>query len=234
MLIGIAVVATIWLGATGDLTLYIHPRYVVFTVIMSVVALVLVGLGAALSSRHAERGEPLRPVGILAIVLAVAVAAAMIIVPPATLTTATADQRELNSSSVGSEAQSVEGVGGQSDEAFARFTVVDWSSLLRQTSDPAFFAGKSVDVLGFITASDDDSDNIYFVSRFFVTCCAVDAQPVGVAVYSPSWKDSLAVGDWVQVTGGFGLNPSPTGSPAIVLLPESTTKMEEPDEPYLF
>ncbi len=37
----IGLVATIWLGLTGQLALYIHPRYFVFTVIMAVIAGVL-------------------------------------------------------------------------------------------------------------------------------------------------------------------------------------------------
>ena len=36
LLIVAALVATVWLAATNQLILYIHPRYVVFTVIMAV------------------------------------------------------------------------------------------------------------------------------------------------------------------------------------------------------
>ena len=40
MLVG--AVATLWLAATGKLTLYIHPRYTVFTVVMASAAVILV------------------------------------------------------------------------------------------------------------------------------------------------------------------------------------------------
>ena len=40
ILILVAVCATVWLAATQQLVLYIHPRYVVFTVIMAVIALI--------------------------------------------------------------------------------------------------------------------------------------------------------------------------------------------------
>ena len=65
VLIVVAVVATIWLGATGDLTLYIHPRYVIFTVIMAVLALILAAAGIALASRHNSDNDSSRLVFVL-------------------------------------------------------------------------------------------------------------------------------------------------------------------------
>ena len=112
--------------------------------------------------------------------------------------------------------------------------MLDWSSLLRQTSDTAFYAGKTVDVVGFITADQDDPQNVFWVSRFIVTCCAVDAQPVGIPVYAPDWADSYELDGWVRVTGEFASNPSRDSSQAIALLPEAVDKVETPDEPYLF
>ncbi|HEV7949157.1 MAG TPA: TIGR03943 family protein, partial [Glaciihabitans sp.] len=121
-----------------------------------------------------------------------------------------------------------------SEGAFATFTVLDWASLLRQTSDTAFYADKPVDVTGFITEDADDPDNVFYVSRFVITCCAVDAQPVGVPVYMPGWRDEMALDDWVQLTGQFVANPSTSSAQQIALAPESVTPVGEPSEPYLF
>lgn len=234
-LIAVAVICTIWLAIDGKLTLYIHPRYIVFTVLMAAVALFLT-IATVARPVHAEtvRRRRIGAASITGALVAAVLAFGMLVVPPATLTTATADQRELNSTTIGAEAQSVESASTQSGAAFARFTVVDWSSLLRQTSDPAFYSGKTVDVVGFITSSDDDPQNIYYISRFIITCCAVDAQPVGVAVYEPGWGDSLAEGDWVHIEGEFAASPSTAGGPSIVLRPDATKTVEEPDEPYLY
>ena len=234
-LIAIAVVCTIWLAIAGKLTLYIHPRYLVFTVLMAFVALVLIA-AAFTAPKHADpvRRRRVGLASIAGVVVAGVVAGGMLVLPPATLTTATADQRALNSTTIGAEAQSVESASTQSGAAFARFTVVDWASVLRQTSDPAFYSGKSVDVVGFITGSDDDPQNIYYVSRFIITCCAVDAQPVGVAVYQPGWSAALAEGDWVHLKGEFAASPSTAGGPSIVLRPDATESVEEPSEPYLY
>ena len=234
-----AVVATLWLGVTGDLTLYIHPRYVVFTMIMAVVALLLTIASAAARPEH-EHGEPAPrrwwslPLRVGSVVVALAIAVALVAVPPATLTAATASQRTINGSSVGADTRSLDETAGATDAVFAKFTVLDWSSLLRQTSDPSFYEGKSVDVTGFVTADASDPQNLFYVSRFVITCCAVDAQPIGVAVYQPGWQQALAEGDWVRLTGGFGANPSTVSTEPIALLVATTEEVAEPDEPYLF
>ena len=55
-----------------------------------------------------------------------------------------------------------------------------------------------------------------------------------VAKDQAGWQDTLEIGDWVQVTGGFAVNPGSAGAAPIVLVPESTEPVEEPDEPYIF
>ena len=236
-LMSVVVVATVWLAVTNQLILYIHPRYVLFTVIMAVVALVFVAASAFLREPHDADAQPSRlqnGISLSAAGLSVVIAAGLIVVPPATLTSATLAQREINGTGLGQETQSVAAASATSDAAFAKFTVVDWSSLLRQTSDIAFYAGKPADVVGFVSADPDDPQNMYYVSRFIITCCAVDAQPVGVPVYEPGWSDKYGVDDWVRVSGGFGSNPSQASEQSIALLPEEATKVDQPGEPYLY
>ena len=230
MLIGVAVVATIWLAAGNQLVLYIHPRYIVFTIVMGAIALVLVVASLLVRTHPDDEGKP-HPVSLIGLGVAAVVAAAMIIVPPATLSSTTASQRDINSSSLGAETQSVEDATAA---VSAGFTVADWSSLLRQTSDLDFYDGKPVDVVGFITADPDDPDNVFYVSRFVVTCCAVDAQPVGIPVYLANWQETYAADDWVQATGEFGTNPSTSSTQSVALSPDAISKVEQPSEPYLF
>ncbi len=237
VLIGVAVVATIWLAFGNQLVLYIHPRYIVFTMIMGVIALVLVVASLVVRTHAEAEEEPRRAAKVLSMIgLAVAavIAAAMVVVPPATLTSATASQRDINSTTLGSETQSVSAAAGASVATFATFTVADWSSLLRQTSDLSFYAGKPVDVVGFITPDKDDPTNMFYVSRFVVTCCAVDAQPVGVPVFLANWQDTYQTDDWVQLTGQFGTNPSTASSQSVALNPDAVAKVDQPSEPYLF
>ena len=241
----ISIVATIWLALTGQLVLYIHPRYVVFTVVMAVLGLVFVLASIARRAdpdgddehdhEHAERRS--RRLAVLsgtATVVALTVAGTLLVLPPTTLSSATAQQRDINSTGVGAGTRDVDEAAASSDGAFAKFTVLDWASLLRQTSDSSFYDGKPADVIGFITADEDDPDNMFYLTRFVVTCCAVDAQPVGVPVYLPDWKTSFSADEWVQVNGGFVTNPSDRSGEAIALIPDDIAEVEQPSEPYLF
>ena len=235
-----ALVSTVWLAVTNQLILYIHPRYIVFTVIMTGLGLVLVVASFWRSPDHDhDHGEPTprgyrRALTVAGTVLTLVVAIALVVVPPATLTTATADQRVINSTQVGSGTKTVDSAASAPAGAFARFTVLDWSSLLRQTTDASFYRDKAANVVGFITKDADDPQNVFYVSRFVITCCAVDAQPVGVPVFLPNWQNRFSADHWVKVIGSFESNPSTKSQQSIALVPTATTKVDQPSEPYLY
>jgi uncharacterized repeat protein (TIGR03943 family) len=229
-LVGVA--ATLWLGATGRLGLYIHPRYFVFTMVLAVIAAVLlIAAFAVLPDEHEHDHEERRPVwpavGGAMIVLGAVVA--LLIVPPATLTTATAAQREVNASAVDASVTAAAPTGD-----YAAFTVRDWATLLRQGASEQFLADKTASVSGFVTPDASDPENVFYVARFVVTCCAVDAQPVGVPIHQPGWQDAYEVDSWLEVTGGFGANPSVLSAEAIVLQPDTVTAIDEPAMPYVY
>ena len=243
LLVGLAVAATLWLAVAGELVLYIHPRYIVFTIIMAVLALVFVVATAfiRLQSSHDSDEAADVPIGrwpkvlsLTAVGLATALAVSMVALPATTLTSATAQQRDINSTALNLGTTDIASVNAGSAGASETFTVVDWASLLRQTSDLSFFADKPVVVSGFITADPEDPENLFYVARFVVTCCAVDAQPVGVSVYAPNWSSNLKIDDWVEVRGEFATNPSRSSSQPLAVDPSDITPIEQPREPYIF
>lgn len=234
----VGVVAILWLGATGQLELYIHPRYTVFTIVMAVIggaasiAVFLVVPGH--SHEHHDDDEPARTgwraAGAVAgsVALLAATVVALLVLPPATLTSATADNRDIADSSALASSDTTALVGGDS----TTFTVKDWATLLHQGLGDEFFAGKPAAVSGFLVASDDP--DVVYVARFLVTCCAVDAQPLAVPVLLPGWQDDFAVDEWVEVTGGFSPNPDAAATEPMVLVPESLEQIERPAQPYVY
>jgi putative membrane protein len=239
VIIGAMGAITLWLAATGQLVLYIHPRYIVFTVIMASIAVVATVL--ALTTRREHDDEHLaspsprsRALGLVAAGLAVAFTMGMVLIPPATLSPATAEQREINATA-SDDVEKLSAVSSADAATVATFTVREWSTVLRQTSDLAFFADKPVTaLLGFVTADADDPENMFYVSRFAVTCCAIDAQPLGVPVHLPGWVEQYPSGTWVLVSGEFASNPSRTSVQPVVLLPSEVEAVQQPREPYLF
>lgn len=168
--------------------------------------------------------------GAITLVLAVG----MVVVPPATLSSATAIQRDVSASTVVSSSQAVSSSSSAADSTYANFSVLDWSTLLRQTSSPAFYAGKPAKVIGFVTPDADDPANLFYLTRFVITCCAVDAQPVAVPVYLPNWKSRFAADAWVSVAGGFAADPGTKSSAQITLVPTAVRVVPKPTQPYLF
>jgi uncharacterized repeat protein (TIGR03943 family) len=233
----IGVVAILWLGATGQLELYIHPRYTVFTIVMAVVG----GVAAVAAflvvpghdHDHDDDAPPSRgwraalAIGGSVLLVAASVVG-LLVLPPATLTSATADNRDIADSTALSSADTTSLVGGDS----TTFTVKDWATLLHQGLGDDFFAGKPAAVSGFLVATDDP--DVVYVARFLVTCCAVDAQPLGVPVLLPGWQDDFSADDWVAVTGGFSASADPAAAEPIVLVPDTFEGIERPAQPYVY
>ncbi len=236
-LMTVSIVVSIWLAATGQLILYIHPRYVLFTVIMAVIGLAFVVASFLPRATHDHEERPSGAGAVfsgIATAATLTLAATLMVLPPATLSSATADQRGINTTGVRTDGASVDDVASATDAAVASFTVLDWASLLRQTSDVGFYDGKPASVVGFITRHPDDPENMFYLSRFVITCCAVDAQPIGLPVYLENWEGAFAVDEWVAVDGGFRANPSRQGTQPIVLVPADIQVIEQPTEPYLY
>ena len=232
----VGLVATIWLGLTGQLVLYIHPRYTVFTIAMAGIAAVLALASFAVvpvaqnEHEHQVDGVESRRSWLWSVGSILMIGAAIVgllFLPPSTLTTATVAQRDLNGSA--SALTSKPPAHGD----YSAFTVRDWASLLRSGAGKDFFADKTATVTGFISPDKSDQ-NVFYVTRFVVTCCAVDAQPIGVPVYHPGWQNQYKTDSWVTVSSYFRANPNPASPEGIVLIPDAVTPIAQPAQPYVY
>jgi len=242
LLVLVGVAAIVWLALSGRLGLYIHPRYFEFTVIMAVIAGAVAIIAAAFLPRVASDADDhdhahasaRRATWLTAgsIALIVATTAVLLVAPPSTLTSSTVAQRDMNASAAGApdadDAPSLVAGDGSA------FTVKDWAGLLRQGVDERYLAEAQPDVSGFVTPDPDDPENVFYVARFVVTCCAVDAQPIGVPVYLPGWQQQHPVDSWVQVTGRFVPNPSATSMQQLAIDPVRVAPIDQPADPYVY
>lgn len=233
----LGVIATLWLAATGRLTLYVHPRYTLLTVIMAVLTLlVLVGMAAVGGSSAAdEDGDHVIHVSAFGRLLIwcngavlVCVALALLVIPPATLSSTARQNRELVTSGQVLDSTKVAALVGADP---ATFSVKDWAALLSQ-GGPEAVLGKQVDLSGYVL--DRGEDDVFFVARLAVSCCAVDAQPIGVPVYRPGWREEIEPGAWIRIEGAFVNNPSRDSQESVAIGVGSLANIEEPDQPYVF
>jgi len=238
LLIGAVSVAILWLAVSGRLDLYVSPRHEVFVCVMAAVGLVLSAVRLPTPRGHDHAAESvsgrLRAAGRAATGSAAAAAAALLVLPPTTLSSATAVQRSINSTAAGQPAPGSSAAAPDTTVDSASFGLDDWAAVLRQTTDLEFYRGREVNAFGFVTPDPEDPENMFYVSRFVITHCALDAQPIGVPVYLEGWQDTLEPDEWVQVDGEFGSNRSSASALGIALLPDGVEAAEEPDEPYLY
>ena len=256
-------VGTLGLAATGRLTLYIHPRYVTLSVVTGVVGLLLATLGLVVVARehgaeheahehehghgHDEHDEPdghhqehghgasasapdpadrLRTLGRVALVALVAVV--VLVVPPTTLSAQLRSDRGLVTTGRALGDAPAEPLVGADTSAY---TVRDWAALARQGPDAV--GGQPVSVVGYVL--DRGEGDVFWVARLTVSCCAVDAQPVGVAVHRPGWRRELKPDAWVSVQGTFvdASDLPASAQHAVVIEPTGVKTVPEPKDPYV-
>jgi uncharacterized repeat protein (TIGR03943 family) len=205
ILIAITSIATIWLGATNQLGLYIHPRYFGFSLVACTIGLVAVAYALSIPAHKKPEKTKLNYASLFLIIFAFV---SLVLIKPTTLSSDIANQRGINSASTTealSKLAEVDIVSPFGDSSYTQLTIKDWANLLAQTSDQAFFVNKKAIVSGFITQDESDPDNRFFVSRFVLSCCAVDARPIGVPLYLSNWKDKYQTDQWIAVEGEFSV-----------------------------
>ena len=214
----------LFLGIEGELDLYIHPRYIMFTIVMSAIglALVLADMYYSKKSKHTDRAR-------LTLLPLLIVLVAGILLPARTLTSSTVSQRTTDSRSVitTTETQPIDSLFAGSSRGLK---MIDWDRLLTTNSDPSYYVNKPARISGFVYDA-GQGQNTMQLSRFVLTCCAVDAQPIGVPVQIENWQDAYYQDKWLEVEGEFRLRETSQGE-RLVLIPDSITEIDEPDNPY--
>ena len=231
LLMLVASIATIWLSFEEKLKWYIHPRYELFSLALATtgVLLALATLITLPKHNHKTSHKRYRPYGTMVIIISSVVM--LLVIQPAALTSLTVSQRVMNSGA-NATSDARESAILKERGSYTNFTIKDWSLLLSQSSDPKQYQNKPAKVSGFITASKDE--NVFFVSRFVVTCCALDARPIGVPVYSPGWRKTFAPDQWVETSGVFIANPNTNTTERTVLSPDYVRPIDKEKNQYVY
>ncbi|RUR03236.1 TIGR03943 family putative permease subunit [Labedella endophytica] len=188
-------------------------------------------------STSALTGDPRPTRRVLSGVLGVATAAfcaifalAFLVLPPRALSASVAEIRDVNGGLLLTDATD-QTVQLAADADYSTYGLREWAALLRQSTHPESLIATPFEAIGFVTASDESEDS-FVLTRFVVSHCAIDAQPVGVTVYSPGWEERFEVGAWVTVDGSFATAPDSSAGSPVSVAPESVDPTPEPDVPY--
>ncbi|MDM7892092.1 TIGR03943 family putative permease subunit [Curtobacterium caseinilyticum] len=170
--------------------------------------------------------------GGIAAAATVGVTVAMLVLPPTTLSARTAQQRSVDTPTL-SNATGTQDVAllGSAGVDTSQYGVKDWAALIRQTTDTTALVGKPVELTGFVVPGADGS---FTLTRFVISCCAVDAQPVGLGVVTEGASgDATPDADrWVRVTGKLAANPDQSADARIVIRAASVRVVDQPRDPY--
>ncbi len=222
----VAAAYVLHLGITDALALYIHPRYIPFTITMSVIGIVVI-LADAWTQK--KRDNHNHHAGKLSMLPLAVVLGAAVVLPARSLSSATVSQRSIDAGSlvVSTDTKPIHTLFAGSTRGLS---VSDWSRLIQTNSSPAYYANKPATVSGFVYDAGLGQDTVW-LARFIVTCCAVDAQPVGVPVRIEGWDGHYEEDEWVEVEGTFQESETSRGT-ELVLMPSSVQQIEEPSNPY--
>jgi uncharacterized repeat protein (TIGR03943 family) len=228
-------VYTLVLYFNQQLTLYTSPRYVLFTAVFNAISAAACSVGFILTAWRMGKGDignlvRWRPSFTLLIAGLVLVAAYAL--PARTLSSDIAEQRSDNFNSTQVKPSGTDNTLALFGTDTARLTIADWVSAFNLKTSPSFYTGKKVDVVGFVFHPKSAPSDVFYVSRFRVTCCAVDAKPIGVPVYSPGWQEKFEEDSWVRVAGSFTGTDQDIAEPAIVT-PQSIERTDRPENPYV-
>jgi len=170
--------------------------------------------------------------GSIAAAATVAVTVAMLVLPPTTLSARTAQQRSVDTPTLSNATgtQDVALLGSEGVDT-SEYGVKDWAALIRQTTDTSALVGKPVELSGFVVPGSDGS---FTLTRFVISCCAVDAQPVGLGVVTDGTSDGRTpdADQWVRVTGKLAANPDQSADARIVIRAATVRDIDQPTDPY--
>ncbi|MGB2926455.1 MAG: TIGR03943 family protein [Limnothrix sp.] len=228
---------------TGQLALLIHPNYFVLSTLAGIV-LLLLGLGKLWQNINPSlyAGESIQHISLLpqnlGSSLLILVAIAGFIISPSILASQTAIQRGLTEDLPLTRSQPESFRTGISPE---ERTLLDWIRTLNAYPEPDAYTGDPVKVKGFVTYLPQLPENYVMVSRFVLTCCAVDAYPVGLPVQLSDELPRPASDSWVEVEGEmitkeFELSAEETEAGVeqrqLVIVASTVSPIPTPKNPY--
>ena len=231
--------------STGELRLLIHPNYfgLVFVtgiIFLSIASLKFWQLFSLKGKRSANNAQhiTLFPLGwSTALLLGVVIIA--FIIPPKVLTSDTALRRGVTDSLPVTRSQPESFRAGVSPE---KRSLIEWVRTLNVYPEPDAYTGQKVNVKGFVVHSPNLPNNYFLVTRFVLTCCAVDAYPVALPVKIEGDKTAFPPDTWIEVKGQMitevlkgetgTLKQTSAEKRQLVIAANSVEKIPTPRDPY--
>lgn len=232
----------------GGLALLIHPNYfnLVLVAGLLLLAIALLLLSQRLAQARAARCNPaltprtsasevqhitLFPPGVGTLLL-LAAAIAGLAIPPRILGSETAIQRGITEANLPYTQTQVQSFANQTKPE--ERSLLDWVRTLNAYPEPDAYTGQPAQFSGFVVHSEQLPDNYLLIARFTISCCAVDASPIGLPLRVPGSRADYPPDTWLQVNGTMATETL-NGQRQLVVTVENAADLEKiptPANPY--
>lgn len=155
----------------------------------------------------------------------------IVFIPTPGISVFTASQRYLYNFEVPIE--SSKKIGESFGRDTGNYDIGDWVASLNFEPNLNFYAGKEVNLTGFVFKPLILPHDYFLVSRFVIRCCAADATPVGIIVKLADWKLTYPENTWIRVTGNFGIENF-NNQENLVVVPKKVAVIEKPANIYIY
>ncbi|MGL5794106.1 MAG: TIGR03943 family putative permease subunit [Waterburya sp.] len=230
-------------GFTGQYRLLIHPNYFVLVMATGVVLIVLgiIKILTIVTGKHKNSATAhitLFPPGLGSTILLV-VAIAGLLIPPKILYSQTAMQRGVSELPL----------TRSQPQAFRTTTkpetrsLIDWIRTINAYPEPDAYSGQAANISGFVLHLPELPDNYLMLSRFVITCCAVDAYPIGLPVKLSVSRNNYPADTWLEIKGEMITETLPrkdsmdakiSNKRSLVIAAKSIQPIPTPNDPYNF
>lgn len=228
---------------TGQIRLLIHPNYFFLAIITGIALIGISGLKAwqliAASQNPSLNLPKMQHVTLFppnfSRALLVITAILGFLIAPGVLTSETAMQRGVSESLPLTQAQP------QSFRASVKpeeRSLIEWVRTLNVYPEPDAYSGQKVNVSGFVVYSETLPENYLLLTRFILTCCAVDAYPVALPVKLEQPRTAYPQDTWLEVKGQMiteSFNVNENREPPkrqLVIAATAIEKIPTPKDPY--
>jgi putative membrane protein len=229
---------------TGQYQLLIHPNYFALMLLTSILLLTIGILKTIqlqktpLETKDNEQHLTLFPPGIGSSLLLITAIAGLII-PPTVLSSQTALQRGVTETLPLTRYQPQTFVTQTKPE---ERSLIQWVRTLNAYPEPDAYKGQTAKITGFVIQLPELPDNYLLLSRFVLTCCAVDAYPVFIPIELPKDTQQYPSDTWLEIEGTMTTNnlkirdryDTPQAKRRLVLKASKITQIPTPKNPYSY
>ena len=227
LVIGFFLIFVIKLIATGELSLYVHPRYTWFAGVMAVIGLIVLLGGYWYETRHHTANDDHGKLSLkITDIVVIAVLILAFVVPSQVLSSTTTSKKALNTPQT--PLMTSQGECPPINEAW---TLQTWIYYLGNS--PAHcYENEPITLTGSILESSNSPlpSGVAYVGRIVVSCCVIDARPYALPVAA----DTIAnypLYSWVKIKGNLKLR-NINGNQLFVIVPTTITKIDKPGSNY--